>query len=80
MFWGVSSTSVLQLRNNIKAECIFPFKFDNVWYRACTTENKTAPWCPTELDISGRPLDDEDGFWGYCNTKDPLDAGIVIKY
>ncbi len=69
---------MIQLRDNVKAECIFPFKFDNVFYRACTTENKTAPWCPTKLDISGRPLDDESGFWGFCDKEDPLDAGNVI--
>jgi hypothetical protein len=66
--------------NNLgEAECIFPFKFDNVFYRACTMENKTAPWCPTKLDISGRPLHDEDGFWGFCEKEDPLDDGNVIS-
>jgi hypothetical protein len=49
-------------------------------YRACTTQNKTTAWCPTELDSFGQPLDDEYGFWGFCKQDDPLDAGNVIKY
>jgi hypothetical protein len=78
-FSGVSATTVIQLRNNVKAKCIFPFKFDNVLYRACTKKNKTAPWCPTKLNISGWPLDDEDGFWGFCEKDDPLDLGNGFK-
>ncbi len=43
-------------------------------------KNKTAPWCPTKLDNLGWPIDDEDGFWGYCENEDPIDSGNVIKY
>ena len=42
-------------------------------------ENKTAPWCPTEVDYLGRPYDDTYGYWGFCESEDPLDAGCVIR-
>jgi hypothetical protein len=48
-------------------------------YRACTTKNKTAAWCPTLLDNFGRPFDDEYGFWGFCEKDDFLDRGNSFK-
>ncbi len=65
----VASCSVKQQRDDIEAECIFPFTHNGVTYRACTSVGRTNPWCPTRMDV-----DYEDGFWGFCGKECPLDS------
>ena len=45
------------------ANCVFPFKYKNVAYTACTKTDDTKLWCATTSSY------DVDGRWGYCISK-----------
>jgi len=43
--------------------CIFPFNYEGIIYRECTTVKASAKWCATKTDDDGHYI---SGEWGYC--------------
>ncbi|KAJ1175931.1 hypothetical protein NDU88_001216 [Pleurodeles waltl] len=53
--------------NGLGAPCVFPFKFNNVWYPECTKEGGETGllWCSTSAHYN------VDRRWGFCPIDDP---------
>ena len=62
--------------------CLFPFKHrnytiagvaQNVTYRSCASSDIYEPWCATELDRDGYPVE-----WGYCLPDCPHETPKIV--
>ena len=56
-------------------ECQFPFNYLNLNYTGCTLVEDTKPWCVTETDEFGTPIQEEGqsfSAWGYCDPSCPI--------
>ena len=46
------------------ASCVFPFRWDGVMYRECTSHHNNGQlWCPTQVDGQKNYIHDQ---WGNC--------------
>ena len=66
------------------AECSFPFVFEGQTWTGCTTVDEPAdnpqPWCVTQTDSAGFPIDNGDGNfddWDYCQPSCPIEQGLT---
>ena len=50
-------------------DCILPFKYKDITYRNCSSQDLFKPWCPTAVDSAGEILD-----WGFCLEDCPFEA------
>jgi len=49
--------------------CIFPFKYENVEYKSCTSvDNNNVLWCPTTVNANQEYV---SGLWGNCSAEVP---------
>jgi len=53
-------------------KCVFPFIYNGLKYKACTSTNKSAPWCSILVDENGHHIEGEDN-WGFCGKDCPID-------
>jgi len=53
--------------------CIFPFKFRNITYEGCITDDYDfkQPWCSTKVDMTGAHIG-RKGHWGNCGPQCPI--------
>merc|ERR1719210_1269858 len=45
-------------------QCVFPFKYNDYTYHACTNEGYHTVWCATSVNSEGVMEDDQ---WGHCS-------------
>ncbi len=53
--------------------CVFPFRYYEMEYNQCTTVNRTARWCSTKVDSSGKHIG-RQGNYGTCGPGCPKDG------
>ena len=56
---------------NPNEDCVFPFKYNDGTYYACTTvDHNFVFWCGTDYDIG-----DGNVGWGHCEEECPKEQG-----
>ena len=72
----------VQFQNQCKTEegipCVFPFTFRGRERTSCITgKRRIEPWCPTQVDSVGFPVDDQ---WGNCDDNCHTEGKFPLKY
>jgi len=54
--------------------CVFPFRYKGKVYTECATEDQSAAWCSTEVDVGGNFV---DGKYGFCPSTCPVNGAVT---
>ena len=74
--WTQEDEVKVQLQTTLNGKlCIFPFKYDQKTYTACTLTDNVKPWCATGLDDEGFVVDDD---WGECMENKEEDGNQMV--